>query len=327
MTINKYYQALNNFGDIKLALKDLLLMKGGDQSGQGQVTLDDELSFWINRCYVLLEQYDWRWALGKTTLAITAGTSKYSIPLVARDIKPVKRIVTTSGTVIDPAEKPDFDSYMDSISGRTGSGTPREFGYVETDDTEVGYTTGVVTGSANLYALVGVGTAWLSNLFCGSIIDLPAPEPRNYVAKVINDTTLALKNPLSADVSSAAYTAYTSYPRVQIDLNPIPAESVTATLYYHKRFTPMIIDEDIPLLPLSARWVLADGAYQLYQWFHENTEKVGIQPATLPQSKDLFINSPATIQKFFNLYVAKLLSDEKSLSGPVRVKMKFKRGY
>jgi len=323
--VTKYGLALNNFADIKNTLRDVML-RLDSQSVSGNIATDDELSFWVNKCYALLENYGWSWARKKDPTGITtvAGTSTYQLPIMARDKKPLIQIFNSTYNL---KEVPSLEEYNAETFNRSGSGTPRRFAYVDKYTTARTYATGTITGVVGAYTLTGSGTSWLSNLFCGSTIT-PAAGTAQTVARVNSDTQVTLTAATGAITAGTAYSASTSYPLVQIDFDPIPSAAVLHTFWYAQKFVPLILDADVPLLPLNDRWVLVDGAYSLYKWFHDEILKSGISPSVSIRTADAaFLTSPASVQKFFDQYVAKLLADDRQLVGTARPKMKFKRCY
>lgn len=324
MPITKYNLALNTFIDIKNVLKDVLLRLSTETAVTNELAKDDELSFWVNKCYVLLENYDWTWAIKKdtTSLTTTSGTSTYRLPVLARDKKPIQKIFNST---YDLTEVTSHEEYVQATFNRSGGGTPRRFCYVEKYTTARAYSTGTVSATIGEYTITGIGTLWLANLTSGSTITIGA---NTYTVAVVNaDLQVTITTAILATVTSTTYTSSTSYPQLQIDFDPSPNAAIDHTFWYYQRFVPLILDADIPLLPINDRWVLADGAYSLYKWFHGEILKSGISPSVQIKATEAFLTSPATVQKFFNQYVAKMLADDKQLSGAARPKIKFKRGY
>jgi hypothetical protein len=331
MTVTKYNVGLNTLSDIVNALSEVVLQQNPETAGS--LAKADEMRYWINAAYVLLENYNFRWNVRKATTAeritTTAGTSLYGLPLMCRDKAPILSI-KDSASQNDPLTcVSTIEEYQQKISARsTDTATPREFCYVQNDTSTRTYSTGTVSGTSGEYTLTGTGTAWLTNLTCGSVITISATSYT--VAKVNTDTSVTLTSALASSPSTSAYSASTTYPRQQIDLNPIPSSVIIYDeLYYYSKLLPLIADSDVPLLPLNDRWVLVHGAYDLYQWFHNNDAlgMSGMQPSSSAGNTRQFLSNPATKQKFYDLYVAKLLADEKQMSGALRPKITMKRGY
>ena len=331
--VTKYNIPLFTFADIINSLRDVFLRTQDGSSSVGTVTKDDELAFLINKCYVLLENYQWSWNWRRANSAATgrittvSGTSAYTLPVLAREKKPLIWISDGTNPKLDEVLTPQ--EYRDKTYHRSGSnGTPREFSYIERYTTARTYTTGTLSGTSGEYELTGVGTSWLLNLCPGSIITPAGYGSTVTVATVQSDTKVILTAALTTDITApTTYSASTSYPLNQIDLNPIPAGVTNYEFLYCRKFHPLIAGTDEPLLPLNDRWVLVDGAYSLYKWTHNKAILSGISPETKVIDKEAFLMSPATVQKFFNQYVAKLLADDKKLVGTARIKQKFKRGY
>lgn len=330
MVTTRYNVALNTFQDIINALRYVLLTQNTEQIGS--ISTEDELIFWINKCYALLEMYDWNWARKKcsTPLVTVSGQSLYQLPLDCRDKKPID-IIYLPGSEDAPLKCVEsFKEYISEIASRDSTsnnepGNPRRYCYMEKYETTRSYSTGTVSiASIGDFQITGSGTLWLTNLFCGSTITIGANTYT--VNNVVNDGLINITSAALATATNSAYTSSTSYPLVQIDLDPIPDDVLSYYYYYFRRFTPMVTGTDVPILPLNDRWVLCDGAYSLYKWYHYEPGLSGIQPSTNINSKDQFLTAPGTIQKFFDQYVSKLLADDKQLTSS-RKKIQFKKGY
>lgn len=327
MTLTRYNAALNNFGDLIAAAKTVFL--GQNTEVIGEITRDDEIAFWINNAYHLLENYDWNWSRKKdsTGLVTASGTSAYTLPLVFRDKKPIDAIYVPGNTAPALNEVVSFEEYKTRIAQRTSQnyGEPREFCYTPRLDSTISYSTGTISAGTGAYLFTGIGTQFLNKLFSGSTVTIGSDVYT--VATVISDTQFYVTSATTSTYSSASYTATTNYPLAQIDLNPVPSAVQTYDIYFYKRFIPMMGNSDVPLLPINDRWVLVHGAYSLYQWFHGQTGVTGISPDATTLDRRQFLQSPTTMQKFFNQYVSKLLAEDKKQGGSQRPKMVFKRGY
>lgn len=325
---------LNNFGDIKNVLRDAFLRVGSESAVAGTINVENELRVWINKCYLLFQDYEFKWMLKKDDSAClsgsgdtVSGTSLYRLPILARDKKPIAFLFNSTHEVKEYMGS--MEAYLRETFGRasTGGGTPRRFAYMEPYTTVRAYSTGTIAGTAGEYTITGTGTEWLANLFCGSTIT-PTAGSALTIARVDSDTQVTLTTALAADIAAlTTYAASTTYPQGQIDLDPIPASAIAHTMRFYQKLVPMIKDSDVPLLPLEDRGVLADGAYSLYKWFHNDILKSGITPGTRIKFDESFMVSPASVQKFFNLYVARMLANERKLVGPARPKLRFRRGY
>jgi len=334
MVVTKYDAILLNFKDIKDALWQIFLGKANKTTPSGTVASDDELSFLINKFYVLLENYEWSWARKSDAAACLSGsgssvasTSAYRLPLDAREKKSIAKLFSSETNLKE--YDGSVNAYRDKTfnRGSSNNGTPREFAYIHKYTTARAYSTGTITGTTGEYTLTGVGTSWLANLCPGSTIKVTVGGATYTVIRVNSDTSVTLNSSLTTSPSTGAYVGATTYPQIQVDFNPIPAEAVAYTMDYYQKFYPLVNDSDEPLLPLNDRWILVDGAYSLYKWFHDEILKSGVSPSVNVRAADMFVQSPASVQKFVDMYVAKLLTDDKKIMSVTRTKHTRKRGY
>ena len=325
----RFNSGLLNLGDIIHALRYVFLNQNTEAAGEVQI--EDQYTYWINGAYQLLENYDFSWSRKKSAIGLTTvyNQSSYGLPMDARDTKPVSQIILNGqgNSLPHLDEEPSFDAY---IKSKCGIGGPRRFCYVPDSTAARTYSVGTAIWDASKYTVMGIGTSWLENVAPGDVLLSGAYAIIGTVAAVQSDLILTLTAlPTVTGSSGAAYTINGLAPQKTIDIDPIPGGVLNYDLYYFRKFQPLLNDTDVPIVPASSRMVLVHGAWQLYQWFTVNNAlgMSGIQPSTNLEDRRSFLNTPSNIQKFYNQFVAKMLADDKQLTGAARPRMKLKRGY
>lgn len=104
------------------------------------------------------------------------------------------------------------------------------------------YTTGTVSGTIATNTLTGSGTAWLSNLKPGDIINVSSTDYTVY--EVLTDTSLTLYNALKATVSAGTtYTATRKFV-AKVRVKPTSDQIYTISIIALRKYHNLVADSD-----------------------------------------------------------------------------------